>query len=235
MWKHFIVLFGGFYDPGYRSERITFCSRPLLRLVSPLPQRYVDIRHPRVQMASNRLQRVGTKTLVRALPDPDLTLLKSRPVLAAASPFCPHPTALCYMVRSLHHVRSNDDSRFIRQVATARNIPRGNVPSASSSMTPGSSSASRSTQLRACTDSRARMTLDPSLPSPLALKWEKRKTASSTHTPTARAGCTMTLWSAKGTGVMFGGVTDEERGEEGLESVFWNDLCACVWCANERD
>ena len=72
------------------------------------------------------------------------------------------------------------------------------------------------------------MTLDPSLPTPLALKWEKRKTASSTHTPTARAGCTMALWSAKGTGVMFGGVTDEERGEEGLESVFWNDLCVCA-------
>lgn len=69
------------------------------------------------------------------------------------------------------------------------------------------------------------MALDPSLPTPLTLKWEKRKTASSTHTPTARAGCTMGLWSAKGTGVMFGGVTDEDRGEEGLESVFWNDLC----------
>jgi hypothetical protein len=34
----------------------------------------------------------------------------------------------------------------------------------------------------------------------------------------------MALWSAKGFGVLFGGVTDDERDEESLESVFWNDL-----------
>jgi hypothetical protein len=34
----------------------------------------------------------------------------------------------------------------------------------------------------------------------------------------------MALWSAKGIGVMFGGVTDDDRDEESLESVFWNDL-----------
>lgn len=34
---------------------------------------------------------------------------------------------------------------------------------------------------------------------------------------------------------MFGGVTDEERGEEGLESVFWNDLCVLViLCDSKR-
>jgi hypothetical protein len=42
----------------------------------------------------------------------------------------------------------------------------------------------------------------------------------------------MTLWSAKSTGVMFGGVTDEERGEEGLESVFWNDMYVLVLYLN---
>lgn len=72
------------------------------------------------------------------------------------------------------------------------------------------------------------MALDPALTNPLVLKWEKRKTVSSTHTPTPRAGCTMALWSTKGMGVMFGGVTDEERGEEGLESVFWNDLWVAI-------
>lgn len=52
---------------------------------------------------------------------------------------------------------------------------------------------------------------------------------------------TMALWSAKQTGILFGGVTDEDTGEETLvrfefsnslifliktwqESVFWNDL-----------
>jgi hypothetical protein len=34
----------------------------------------------------------------------------------------------------------------------------------------------------------------------------------------------MGLWSAKGIGVLFGGVTDDDRDEESLESVFWNDL-----------
>jgi hypothetical protein len=34
----------------------------------------------------------------------------------------------------------------------------------------------------------------------------------------------MGLWSAKSIGILFGGVTDEDRDEESLESVFWNDL-----------
>jgi hypothetical protein len=34
----------------------------------------------------------------------------------------------------------------------------------------------------------------------------------------------MTLWPAKNTGIMFGGVSDTDTSEETLESVFWNDL-----------
>jgi len=34
----------------------------------------------------------------------------------------------------------------------------------------------------------------------------------------------MTLWAAKSMGIMFGGVTDEDKHEETLESVFHNDL-----------
>ena len=57
MWKHLIVLFGGFYDPGYRSECLTFWSWLVRTLghISQLPQRHVDIRHPRVQVASDRV------------------------------------------------------------------------------------------------------------------------------------------------------------------------------------
>jgi len=57
---------------------------------------------------------------------------------------------------------------------------------------------------------------------PLVLKWEKRKKPS--FAPHIRSGCTMALWSAKGIGILFGGVTDDDRDEENLESVFWNDL-----------
>ena len=35
----------------------------------------------------------------------------------------------------------------------------------------------------------------------------------------------MALWATKGMGVLFGGVTDEDTSEEGLESVFYNDMC----------
>ncbi|KJA23207.1 hypothetical protein HYPSUDRAFT_137935 [Hypholoma sublateritium FD-334 SS-4] len=58
----------------------------------------------------------------------------------------------------------------------------------------------------------------------IVFKWEKRKRPSDAYSPCLRSGCTMTLWTSKGMGVLFGGVTDEDTSEEGLESVFWNDL-----------
>jgi hypothetical protein len=36
----------------------------------------------------------------------------------------------------------------------------------------------------------------------------------------------MALWSAKATGVLFGGVYDDDKDEETLESAFYRDLCA---------
>ena len=56
------------------------------------------------------------------------------------------------------------------------------------------------------------------------MKWEKRKRPSTAYAPCLRSGCTMAYWAAKNTGVMFGGVTDEDTHEETLESVFHNDL-----------
>ena len=60
---------------------------------------------------------------------------------------------------------------------------------------------------------------------PLTFKWEKRKRSSTAFAPSLRSGCTMALWTAKGMGILFGGVTDEDKHEESLESVFHNDLC----------
>lgn len=59
---------------------------------------------------------------------------------------------------------------------------------------------------------------------PLSLKWELRKKRTTAYAPSLRSGCTMTLWPAKNMGILFGGVTDDDRDEETLESVFWNDL-----------
>lgn len=56
------------------------------------------------------------------------------------------------------------------------------------------------------------------------LKWERRKRPSTAYAPSLRSGSTMALWQNKNTGIMFGGVTDEDTSEETLESVFHNDL-----------
>jgi hypothetical protein len=38
----------------------------------------------------------------------------------------------------------------------------------------------------------------------------------------------MTLWPAKNMGVCFGGVFDDDRDEESLESVFYQDACVSI-------
>ncbi|KAF5347577.1 hypothetical protein D9756_010671 [Leucocoprinus leucothites] len=64
--------------------------------------------------------------------------------------------------------------------------------------------------------------------SQIVFKWERRKRASDAYAPSLRSGCTMALWNrgsgAGSTGILFGGVTDEDTNEETLESVFHNDL-----------
>jgi hypothetical protein len=61
--------------------------------------------------------------------------------------------------------------------------------------------------------------MDPDLSK---LKWERRKKAG--YAPSLRSGCSMTYWASKGMGVLFGGVFDEEKDEESMESIFYNDL-----------
>ncbi|GJE85417.1 galactose oxidase [Phanerochaete sordida] len=56
------------------------------------------------------------------------------------------------------------------------------------------------------------------------MKWERRKRPATAYAPSLRSGCTMTLWQTRNTGILFGGVTDEDTNEETLESVFHNDL-----------
>lgn len=58
---------------------------------------------------------------------------------------------------------------------------------------------------------------------PKEIKWEKRKKIG--YAPsTARSGCSMALWAAKAQGVLFGGVSDTDKDEEQLDSVFYNDM-----------
>ncbi len=57
---------------------------------------------------------------------------------------------------------------------------------------------------------------------PAKLKWERKKKAG--YAPSARSGCSMTLWASKGMGVLFGGVFDDDESEEDMKSTFYNDL-----------
>ncbi|GBE83977.1 Kelch repeat-containing protein [Sparassis crispa] len=69
---------------------------------------------------------------------------------------------------------------------------------------------------------------------PLSMKWERRKRPSAAFAPSLRSGCTMALWSTKNTGILFGGVTDEDTSEETLDSVFHNDLFGYQIAGNGR-
>ncbi|AAS51243.1 ACR016Wp [Eremothecium gossypii ATCC 10895] len=53
-----------------------------------------------------------------------------------------------------------------------------------------------------------------------AIRWERRKKQG--FQPSSRAGCSMV--HHKGRGILFGGVYDYEETEEGLDSLFYNDL-----------
>ncbi|KAL7412220.1 hypothetical protein BDY24DRAFT_352931, partial [Mrakia frigida] len=55
-------------------------------------------------------------------------------------------------------------------------------------------------------------------------KWEKRRRVG--YPPSTRSGCSMTHWPAKGMGVCFGGVFDDDRDEESLDSIFYQDAYA---------
>ncbi|KAI9458053.1 galactose oxidase [Boletus coccyginus] len=157
MWKHLIVLFGGFYDPGYRTH---YLNDTWIFDTQEYKWRQIEFKDSE--------RKPSPRSGFSFLPTPDGIVLHGG--------YCKEYTKGKRPVGVIL-----DDTWFLKYASIHPWSPT--------------------------------MTLDPSLPTPLALKWEKRKTVSSTHTPSARAGCTMALW-----------VTDEERGEERLESVFWNDL-----------
>ena len=56
------------------------------------------------------------------------------------------------------------------------------------------------------------------------IKWEKLKRSSSSYQPSKRSGCSMALWAAKAQGILFGGVSDTDKDEERMDSVFYNDM-----------
>ncbi|KWU46103.1 galactose oxidase, partial [Rhodotorula sp. JG-1b] len=64
-------------------------------------------------------------------------------------------------------------------------------------------------------------------------RWEKRKNPGNPPNP-VRSGCTMTYWANKGMGILFGGVSDDDKDEETLDSTFYNDLYGYNTAGNGR-
>ncbi|KAG5641320.1 hypothetical protein DXG03_005489 [Asterophora parasitica] len=170
VFKHYIVLFGGFYDPGitarYLSDLWVFDTQEYkwrqieLRETDPWPS-------PRSGFSF--------------LSSPDGILLHGGYCKEYAKGKRPVGVML-------------EDTWFLNMIIA----------------TPSSSTLSSTSKIQKASAEA------------LCIRWERRKRPS--YAPSIRSGCTMTLWPAKNTGIMFGGVTDEDRHEETLESVFWNDL-----------
>ncbi|TEB35122.1 galactose oxidase, partial [Coprinellus micaceus] len=171
IWKHFIVLFGGFYDPGittrYHNDLWIFDTQEYV-------WRQVEFREG-----------------------------DSKPSPRSGFSFLPTPEGVV-----LHGGYCKEYKKGQRPVGVmledtwVLKLTLVDTPSAD---TPSKNAGSGG-------------------PLPITAKWERRKRPSDAFAPSLRSGCTMTLWVAKQMGVMFGGVTDEEEGEEGLRSRFWDDM-----------
>ncbi|OAX34254.1 galactose oxidase [Rhizopogon vinicolor AM-OR11-026] len=174
MWKHYIVLFGGFYDPGFRTQ---YLNDTWVFDTQEYKWRQIEFK--------DTDRKPSTRSGFSFLSTPEGIVLHGG--------YCKEYTKGKRPVGVML-----DDTWFLRM-------------SIETSQSPSSSKVSSD---------------------PLVLKWEKRKKPS--FTPHIRSGCTMALWAAKGIGVLFGGVTDDERDEESLESVFWNDLYGYQLVGNGR-
>ncbi|KAI6003046.1 galactose oxidase [Pisolithus albus] len=157
MWKHYIVLFGGFYDPGYRTQ---YLNDTWLFDTQEYKWKQIEFKE------SDR----------KPSPRSGFSFLPNSEGIVLYGGYCKE------YVKGKRPVGVILDDTWL-----------------------------------------LRITLDPATAIP-SFKWEKRRVPSSAHVPSPRAGATMALWGARGMGVMFGGVTDVERDEEGMESVFWADL-----------
>ncbi|KII91387.1 hypothetical protein PLICRDRAFT_38137 [Plicaturopsis crispa FD-325 SS-3] len=163
MWKHFVVLFGGFYDPGIITK---YLNDLWLFDTQEYKWRQIDFK--------DADRKPSPRSGFSFLPTADGILLHGG--------YCKEYTKGKRPVGVML-----EDTWFLKM------------------------------SLNTATDAK------PSA-EPLSLKWELRKKRTTAYAPSLRSGCTMTLWPAKNMGILFGGVTDDDRDEETLESVFWNDL-----------
>lgn len=173
MWKHYIVLFGGFYDPGHRTQYLN--------------DTWV------FDTQEYKWRQIEFKDIDRKpSPRSGFSFLSTPEGIVLHGGYCKE-----YSKGKRPIGVMLDDTWFLRMSLETSQSPSSTVSS-----------------------------------DPLSLKWEKRKKPS--FAPHIRSGSTMSLWSAKSMGVMFGGVTDDDRDEESLESIFWNDLYGYQLIGNGR-
>ncbi|KAJ7449795.1 galactose oxidase [Mycena latifolia] len=168
IWKHFIVLFGGFYDPGVTTR---YLNDLWLFDLQEYKWRQIEFK----------------ENDIRPSPRSGFSFLSTADGIILHGGYCKE-----YAKGKRPVGVMLEDTWFLK--------------------------------LSMPTTDPANANAKPATADPLVVKWERRKRPSTAYAPALRSGCTMTLWPAKNTGILFGGVTDEDTGEETLESVFWNDL-----------
>ncbi|KAH9061824.1 galactose oxidase [Lactarius deliciosus] len=178
LWKHYIVLFGGFYDPGiatrYMNDLWVFDTQEY-------KWQQIEFRDPNERRPS---------------PRSGFSFLSTQDgIILHAGGYCKEYTKGKRPVGVML-----DDTWLLRL-----------------SLAPAPEGATGKTKF-----------------DPLVAKWERRKRPSTVYAPALRSGSTMALWAAKGMGVLFGGVTDEDSDEETLKSVFWNDLNGYQFAGNGK-
>ncbi|TFK23379.1 galactose oxidase [Coprinopsis marcescibilis] len=193
-WKHFIVLFGGFFDPG-------ITTRYLNDLWIFDTQEYT---WKQVEFKETEL-RPSPRSGFSLLPCPEGVLLHGG--------YCKQYS------KGKRPVGVMLEDTWLLKLA----LPEASASTTASAPTVSKSRAAINSILnnnKVNTWSKS----NTSTPLGLVAKWERRKRPSDAFAPSLRSGCTMAMWVSKGTGVLFGGVTDEDKNEETLESVFHNDL-----------
>lgn len=177
LWKHYIVLFGGFYDPGiatrYMNDLWVFDTQEY-------KWQQIEFRDPNERRPS---------------PRSGFSFLSTQDGIILHGGYCKE-----YMKGKRPVGIMLDDTWLLRL-----------------SLAPAPEGATGKTKF-----------------DPLVAKWERRKRPSTAYAPALRSGSTMALWAAKGMGVLFGGVTDEDSDEETLQSVFWNDLNGYQFAGNGK-
>ncbi|KAJ8087756.1 Kelch repeat-containing protein 3 [Marasmius tenuissimus] len=199
VWKHYIVLFGGFYDPGittrYLNDLWIFDTQ--------------EYKWRQVEFREND---------PRPSPRSGFSFLSTPEGIILHGGYCKE-----YVKGQRPVGVMLEDTWLLKLTLADSDAPESPVAPTSPLLT-------KSTKSKGGGGKGA----TPKEKDPLQIKWEKRKRPSTAYAPALRTGCTMTSWAAKGVGVMFGGVTDEDKGEEGMDSVFWNDLNAYQWTGKGR-